>query len=341
MLRHLHRPLHRLWARALDDASFGAINLLHLRHDADADGFRAYIARWASASFDDYYRLPEGAEAVLDALRDVETPEPKAGRLCFASPLTSPAAANNAAVYDLFPCAGGWRAPTMLLTHGLMSVSDVGYRLWAAHWNARGWNVVFAHLPYHYARRPAGTVSGELAVTADLVRTVEGVRQAVLEMRLLLRWLSGRGGRLFAGWGTSYGAWVLALLASVEPLLHRVALIEPILDVQAAIWESPACATMRRTLRRRGIVPEDTAAHLRLCCPLHVPPRMEPRHVLILAGLYDRIAPPRTVRALHEKWSGSHYGEFAQGHVGYRLLPESFRLAAELWPEDFASGTGS
>jgi pimeloyl-ACP methyl ester carboxylesterase len=174
------------------------------------------------------------------------------------------------------------------------------------------------------------------------VRTVEGVRQAVIELRLLLEWLSERGCPFFAAWGTSYGAWIVALLACVEPRLDRAVLIEPIVDIQASIWESPACAAIRFALRRRGVVPEQTAPHLRLCCPLHapLPLPLDPSHVLLLAGHYDRVAPPAVVRALHQRWEGSHFHEFPQGHVGYRLLPESFRLAGELWPDRFFPWNG-
>ncbi len=348
MLRHIHRIAHKGVARLVDDASFGAINFLHFRKPPGRDfpeRLRGYIAGWAESPFADYYRISDEAAApARRALRAQALPGPGDPPLHFRvpSPLPGPHGENNHASYDLFPCAAGRTAPTLLLTHGLMSVSDIGYRMWAAKWNARGWNVVFVHLPYHYARKPAGSLSGEFAVTADLVRTVEGARQAVIELRLLVEWLAERGSPFFAMWGTSYGAWITALLACVEPRLDRAVLIEPIVDIQASIWESPACAAIRRSLRRLGVTPEQTAPHLRLCCPLHAPQPLPiaPEHVLLLAGEYDRVAPPPVIRALHERWPGSHYHAFPQGHVGYRLLPESFRLAGELWPDRFSSWTG-
>ena len=332
MVRHLHRA----WSRAVDEASFGAINFLHLRHAADAAGLAAYVKRWEGAAFADYYRPDPAAEAqALGKLAAVVPPADRPSRVRFSSPLPGTVTANNQAVFDLYPCSRGWSAPTLLVAHGLMSVSDLGYRRWAATLNRRGWNVVFVHLPYHYARRPAGSFSGELSVTADLVRTVEGVRQAVMEMRILLQWLEGLGGSRFSAWGTSYGAWISALLGCVEKRVDRLILVEPILDIDTAIWHSPACAAIRRAMRRQGIDPAHTEPHLRLCCPLQAPLPLDPRQTLLLAGTYDRIAAPATIRALHEKWAGSHYYEFPQGHVGYRLLPESDRLAMELWPEDF------
>jgi len=59
--------------------------------------------------------------------------------------------------------------------------------------------------------------------------------------------------------------------------------------------------------------------------------------ILLLAGTFDRIARPETIRELSRKWQGSHYAEFRQGHVGYQLMPESLRIAQEKFPELFVS----
>ena len=93
------------------------------------------------------------------------------------------------------------------MLHALMSASHVGYRRWAADFNARGWNACFIHLPYHYSRTPRGYFNGELAITADLVRTAEGLRQGVSELRQLMAWLRGLGCEEFGLWASSYGGW--------------------------------------------------------------------------------------------------------------------------------------
>jgi len=58
---------------------------------------------------------------------------------------------------------------------------------------------------------------------------------------------------------------------------------------------------------------------------------------MLLAGMFDRIAPPNTIRALQQLWKGSHYDEFRQGHVGYQLMPKSLQLAQQRFPEMFVS----
>jgi hypothetical protein len=319
-------------AVAVDAASFGLVNLLQARHPLPPD-FRVrwdrFTEEWTHRPVEDFYRAPAG----------FAPPElPDKGRLFFPTPYPGEHEHNNRAAFDFFPCKEGWEAPTMLLAHGLMSVSDFGYKLWARRLNARGWNAVFVHLPYHYSRRLPWHFHGELCVGGDLLRTAAGIRQSVVECRIVLRQLRKKGGALFGGWGTSYGGWIMALLGCFEPLLQRMILVEPILHIDNAIWRSPGSVSLRAGLRRMGIGPEDTAANLRLVCPALQKPLLSAEHILMLAGEYDRISPPGEVEDLARLWQGTHYACFPQGHVGYTLMPESFRMAQELWPADFAKG---
>jgi hypothetical protein len=323
--------LDHLRAITVDFFSFGLVNLLQARHPLPAD-FRErwdeFSLLWANRPVEDFYALPEG----------FQPPKlPDHGRLHFPTPYPGDHLPNNTAAFDFFPCGKGWSAPTMLLAHGLMSVSDFGYRLWARRLNALGWNAVFIHLPFHYSRRIPGHFHGEFSVGGELLRSALGVRQAVGECRIVLQQLEKKGGRLFGGWGTSYGGWIMALLGCFEPLVQRLILVEPILDIDNAIWRSPSSVSIRAALRKVGLGPADTAGNMRLACPALQKPLLDPKHILMLAGQYDRIAPPEEIEQLSRLWGGTHFACFPQGHVGYTLMPESFRMAQELWPADFQS----
>jgi hypothetical protein len=319
-------------AGLVDWVSFGFVNMMQARHRLPAD-FRArwdaFSDEWAGRNVEEFYRIPAGF---------VPPELPDHGRLVFPSPYPSGHEANNQAAFDFFPCKEGWTAPTMLLAHGLMSVSDFGYRLWARRLNARGWNAVFIHLPYHYSRRLPWHFHGELCVGGELLRTAAGIRQSVVECRIVLQQLRAKGGQLFGGWGTSYGGWIMALVACFEPLLQRLILVEPILNVDNAIWKAPSSVTVRAALRRIGIRPEDTAGSMRLVCPGKLKALLPGKHILMLAGQYDKIAPPEEIEDLAKLWDRAHFACFPQGHVGYTLMPESFRMAQEIWGSDFAAG---
>ncbi|CAB4243625.1 conserved protein of unknown function [Methylacidimicrobium sp. AP8] len=327
--------LHRRWARCVDEASFAWISLLQARHRPEPtfrQRLEAYVESWRGASLDQYYALPSGCSPALSVAK-----RGNGLRIRFPSPLSpGPERRNRTAVFDFWLGPEGWSGPTMILAHGLMSVSDVGYRYWAGRLGALGWNAAFMHLPYHYARRPFGLFPGEMCVTADLVHTAETLRQGVLELRVFVRWLRAQGTRLVGGWGISYGGWVLAEAACVERVFDRLMLLEPIFRIEHAMWESPSGRGIRRTLERLGISAEAAAPHLRLVCPSLARPHLKPEEVLLLGGIYDRVVPLRLLEEFRDAWRGCHLYPFPQGHVGYRLMRESLGIAQEIWPGDFA-----
>lgn len=308
----------RLSARVIDGgmcAMMYAIQRRHRLHAGSLAEIERYIEESEGLSRDAYFH---GAPVELPALDGVPA------ALSWASPVTTAFEENNRTQVLFFPTMKGEKAPTVFMLHALMSASDRGYRQWAARFNAAGWNACFVHLPYHYSRTPRDHRNGELAITADVVRNAEGLRQGVCELRQLMAWLRQRGSTEFGLWACSYGGWIGALLASVEKDFRFVALIEPIVDVAHAIWESPTGLALRRELRSRGIPRELIERHFTLLSPLHGEALCGGERALLAAGEYDSIARAEDIRRLHERWAGSAYLTEPQGHFGYRLMPAAW-----------------
>lgn len=318
-------------AQTVDWASFGFINALQVRarsgrHDAAA--MEAYIDRFKGWSLEEFYRIPDEYQG-----EDL----PAEGTFHCASPIQSGVDENDHIHFDFWPGPRGWGSPVMFMLHGVMSVSDVGYRMWARKLNEFGWSAIFFHLPYHYGRTPRGALSGEMALTANLIRTSEGIRQAVVELRWVIRELKKKGVPHIGLWGTSYGGWIASLLAVLESSVSTAWLLEPIVDIDWAIWESPATRTLQKQLARRGIARDLVRRHIPLVCPSFHQPKLDPGKIQLMGGTFDRIAPPSSIQSLQKTWKGSHYAELRQGHVGYQLMPESLRLAQQRFPELFST----
>ena len=303
--------MRRLLAALSDHAMCAMMDWRQRRHRLDPnfrDQWGRYVDEHAASSRPDHFHAP-----AMDGRNGGNT-------LTWESPRPCAHPENQRCQAHLFPCAQGWSAPTVLMLHALMSASDRGYRQWARRFNERGWNAIFVHLPYHYSRRPRRHWSGELAITADSIRTSEGLRAAVAECRQLMDWVRERGGKEFGLWACSYGGWIGALLASVESAFRFVALVEPIVNVHHAIWESPAGKSVRRGLAGAGVTPPELARHFHLLAPDHAQPACGAERVLFAAGAYDRIARASDIRALSEQWRGSEMLVEPQGHFGYRLM---------------------
>ncbi len=170
-------------AYALDGAMCGTMNALQWRHRANmcsSEELQTYLSACSVLSREEFYRPPP-----LTGKRDGSWIE-------WDTPVLSGFPENDRARVRLQIGSGEPSAPTILLLHALMSASDFGY-LRVARWlNERGWNTVFPHLPFHYSRRPRGYLNGELAITANMVRNGETLRQGVTELRQLMAMLRRR-----------------------------------------------------------------------------------------------------------------------------------------------------
>jgi hypothetical protein len=278
---------------AVDWSASAFVNLLQARHPLPAD-FRArwdrFTAEWAGRPVEDFYRIPPDFAARIARAR---------GRLHFASPWPGEHRRQQPGGVRFFPLQAGLDAPTMLLAHGLMSVSDIGYRLWARRLNARGWNAVFVHLPYHYSRRLPWHFHGELCVGGDLLRTARACGNRWSNAASCSSNCAGRAAVFSAVgdqlWRLDHGAARLFRAAAPTADFGRA-------DPQhrqrhLALAEFRVVA--RRRCAARGSGPKTRPG----ACAWFARPKAKgaPRsgqHILMLAGQYDQIAPPEEIEEL-------------------------------------------
>ena len=258
-------------------------------------------------------------------------PQIKGPFLRWKSPLRSGYRENDIACARLFLCQEAWSAPTLVFLHALMSAHDFGYCRIARRLNRAGWNAVLVHLPFHYSRVPRGCANGVLALTSNLPRNGETIRQAVKEVRQLLALFRKGGCAQFGLIGTSFGGWIGALLSFLEKDFSFIALLQPVADVEKAIWESPASKVICAQLNSASIPASITRRHAHLTSPKDGWPLCDPRRILLVGGSYDRIVPIDVLRNLHNTWPGSRLIEVRQGHFGYSAMGVALREFSSLF----------
>jgi len=139
----------------------------------------------------------------------------------------------------------GWLEP------GSWAEETTLFRKWSRELDV---DIVHVALPFHGPRKPREALfSGEFFWTADLVRSMEGVRQAVCDARAITAWLRLQGYDRIGVTGISLGGAITMLLACLEPLPEFIIPIIAHLELESAVEDAPILWRMKQDLERWGV----------------------------------------------------------------------------------------
>ncbi|MFN7950112.1 MAG: alpha/beta hydrolase family protein [bacterium] len=179
-----------------------------------------------------------------------------------------------------------------------------------------GVHIARMQLPYHGLRRPKGSrFHGEYFWTADLVRTIEAIRQSVMDARALIGWLDESGQGPVGMSGASLGGMMTLTTACVEPKLAFVISVAAHLDLPSVMLEASLLTRFRRELATFGWGPEHVGDYLREVGFQELKPAIPKDHILLIAGRYDRILRPERLQHLWKRWNEPPIAWFEGGHV--------------------------
>ena len=133
--------------------------------------------------------------------------------LRFTSAVASPYLENNLMNARWFP-AKGHRAVILLPQWNADGISQNGL---CQIFNMLGISALRMSMPYHDIRRPTGFTRADYAVSANVGRTIDSVRQAIVDIRSCLDWLQQRGYTKLGLVGTSLGSCYAFIAAAHDP----------------------------------------------------------------------------------------------------------------------------
>jgi dienelactone hydrolase len=267
-----------------------------IAHEESASGEVTPAQRleaWASAMLADSDRF--------FALAPCDEYELRNDRLTFPSAVRTPHPENNTVRARLFAetsARGRRRAVVVLPQWNADADGHVGLcRLI----NRFGITALRLSLPYHDDRMPPELRRADYIVSANVGRTAQVCRQAVLDARRAIAWLAGQGYDSIGILGTSLGSCLAMLTAAHEPLLRAAALnhISPFFaDV---VWEGLSTAHVRHGLE--GHVELDQLRRLWLpISPFPYLDRVRGKRVLLVYARYDLTFPVHLSKMLVDEF---------------------------------------
>jgi hypothetical protein len=175
-----------------------------LRTDNPRDYLLEY-ARRAVTESDAYHSYQPVSDWRLDG-----------AHLTFSSPLPTIYPQNNTVHGMFFPVDSGGR---VVLVLPQWNADAQGHISLCRMLNFFGLSALRLSLPYHDLRMPKKLVRADYMISSNLGRTLQAMRQAVMDSRAALDWLESRGYTKFAILGTSLGSCVGLITNAHDPRL--------------------------------------------------------------------------------------------------------------------------
>lgn len=234
--------------------------------------------------------------------------------LTFPSPVTSDVPENNTVYAEYFVPKGAGKHPAVLVLDIMQGNQLIarGEAMWLAQNGIASMVVLLPH--YNQRRAPGSKVK---LVSPDIVRTMDGIRQAVLDCRVACAWLAARpevdADRLGMV-GTSLGSFITAITSANEPRIKNVCMVLGGGGLVDAYYDHPKAKPVTEWIDLLGgkrlvknlIAPVD---------PLTYAAQLKGKNLLMIAAREDEIVPPKAASQLWEATGKQRIVWLDAGHI--------------------------
>jgi dienelactone hydrolase len=253
--------------------------------------------------------------------------------LTFPSALETPYSENNVVSCRLFPARGA-EAVSALATASGRGPAVLVLPQWNADpgghvglcrllaWN--GMSAMRLTLPFHDRRMPRELHRADYIVSANVARTVQVCRQAVLDARRAIAWLAAEGYGPIGILGTSLGSCLALLTTAHEPLIQAQALNHISPEFADVVWRGLSTEHVRAGLD--GHITLDLLRKLwQPISPRWYLERLRERQTLLVYARYDLTFPvdlsEDLVRAFRERGVPHEVAVLRCGHYSTGKTP--------------------
>jgi dienelactone hydrolase len=192
-------------------------------------------------------------------------------------------------------------------------------------WN--GLSALRLSLPYHDERMPPELHRADYIVSANIARTVQVCRQAVLDARRAIAWLAAQGYDRIGILGSSLGSCLALLTSAHEPLIEAAALNHISPYFADVVWRGLSTSHVRAGLD--GHIELDLLRELwKPISPTWYLERLRDKKILLVYARYDLTFPvdlsEDLVRAFEDSGIPHELAVLRCGHYSTGKAPFKF-----------------
>jgi dienelactone hydrolase len=240
---------------------------------------------------------PETLAEDAEIRRQAETGElEEAEFLRFTSPVRSLYPENdtvNARWYPAHPETQNGKPNQAMIVMPQWNADAFSHNALCTLFNRFGISCLRLSKPYHDIRRPAELERSDYAVSANVGRTTEACRQAVVDIRSCIDWLEQQGYSQFGVLGTSLGSCYAFIAAAFDPRIQVCAFNHASTWFGDVAWEGQSTRHIRAAFEEAGLTQDEVREIFSIVSPMSYMDRFAatPKRSLVVHATYDLTFP--------------------------------------------------
>src|SRR5258705_1347240 len=240
---------------------------------------------------------PETLQEDAEIRRQAETGElEEAEFLRFTSPIRTRYPENdtvNARWYPAHPETQNGKPKQAMIVMPQWNADAFSHNALCTLFNRFGISCLRLSKPYHDIRRPAELERSDYAVSANVGRTTEACRQAVVDIRSCIDWLQSQGYEQFGVLGTSLGSCYAFIAAAFDPRLQVCAFNHASTWFGDVTSAGQSTRLIRAASEQAGLTQDQVRQIFAIVSPMSYMERFAatPKRTLVIHATYDLTFP--------------------------------------------------
>src|SRR5438270_4184009 len=240
---------------------------------------------------------PETLQEDAEIRRQAETGElEEAEFLRFTSPIRTRYPENdtvNARWYPAHPETQNGKPKQAMIVMPQWNADAFSHNALCTLFNRFGISCLRLSKPYHDIRRPAELERSDYAVSSNVGRTTEACRQAVVDIRSCIDWLTAQGYSQFGVLGTSLGSCYAFIAAAFDHRLQVCAFNHASTWFGDVVWTGQSTRHIRAAFEQSGLTQDQVRQIFSIVSPMSYMDRFAayPKRSLVVHATYDLTFP--------------------------------------------------
>ncbi len=212
----------------------------------------------------------------------------------------------------------------VILVHGWRQDNERIKAIYCDLFMQNGYDIYLFTLPHHTERQDKqSSYNGEFMISANVERTLLSVRQAVVDLRALVNWLTAnRTGKVVLV-GISLGGLLANLTTTVEENIDGIISVFAPNDLSTITWETATGKWIKRDFEKHAFTYEQLKNSWAMMTASNFRSKIAKEKMLFISASYDKYIDFEDANELWEKWGRPERKLYPCGHTGIVLCKKS------------------